>query len=65
MALLCAYLLNKAEGESLEAYLENRVFADAPSVTLTATEEETAGFRRFLESYGRTFPVEEMAAQIF
>ena len=65
MALLCAYLLNGAEGETLEAYLENRVFADAPSLTLTASEEEQAGFRRFLESYGRAFAVEELSARIF
>ncbi len=65
MALLCAYLLNGAEGETLEAYLENRVFADAPSLTLTASEEEQAGFRRFLENYGRAFAVEELSARIF
>ena len=48
MALLCAYLLRKDEGESLEDYLEKKVFASAPAHTLTATPEERAGFRAFL-----------------
>ena len=65
MALLCAYLLKKEEGESLEDYLENKIFASAPSHTLIATQEERAGFRRFLLDWCRTFPVEEAAAQIF
>ncbi len=65
MALLCAYLLWKDEGESLEDYLETKVFASAPAHTLTAAPEERAGFRAFLLNWCRAFPVEEAAAQIF
>jgi sugar (pentulose or hexulose) kinase len=65
MALLCAFLLRRSEGESLEDYLEHKVFASAPTHTLSATPEERAGFRAFLLSWCQVFPVEEAAAQIF
>ena len=65
MALLCAYLLEKKEGEALEDYLANRVFADAATATLTATPEDVAGFRSFLTKYRRAFPVEKAAVDTF
>ena len=43
MALLAAYALNKAPGETLAAYLHERVFAGAPASTLAPTEADRAG----------------------
>ncbi len=65
MALLCAYLLEKREGETLEAYLAERVFAGASTSTLTAKAEDVEGFRAFLEKYRRAFPVEKAAVDTF
>ncbi len=65
MALLCAYLLRKEEGESLEDFLETKVFASAPAHTLNATEQERSGFLRFLLQWCRSFPAEEAASQVF
>ncbi len=65
MALLCAYLLNRKEGETLDAYLAEQVFAGAATSTLTASPEETEGFRVFLEKYRRAFPVERSAVERF
>jgi sugar (pentulose or hexulose) kinase len=63
MALLAAYKLNRENGESLEDYLENKVFASAQSVTLMADEDDIAGFDKFLERYKNAFPVEKAAIE--
>ena len=61
MALLAAYGLWRQEGESLEDYLDNKVFARAASSTLMATEEEIQGFNRYLERYQALLAVERTA----
>ena len=61
MALLAAYMLNKNENESLEDYLDRKVFNEAESVTLMADEEETDGFRSFIKKYIAALPVEKAA----
>ena len=63
MALLAAYMLRRNEGESLPDYLDSRVFADAESTTLMATEEEIAGFDAFLKRYLAAFPAEKAAIE--
>ena len=63
MALLAAYMLNRDEGESLADYLDNRVFAEAESSTLTASPEEIEGFNVFLARYRKAFPVEVAAIE--
>jgi len=64
MALLAAYMLQKAEGESLEDYLDNRVFADAKSVSLTADPADIEGFSAFLERYRKAMPLEMLAPEV-
>ncbi len=63
MALLCAYMLWKDEGERLEDYLDNKVFAGAASYTLIADDSDIMGFNRFLESYVSAFEVEKAAVK--
>lgn len=63
MALLCAYMLWKDEGESLEDYLDNKVFAGAASYTLTADDSDINGFNQFLERYVSAFEVEKAAVK--
>ena len=65
MALLCAYLLEKKEGEALETFLAERVFAGASTSTLTAKAEDVEGFWAFLGKYRRAFPVEKAAVDAF
>lgn len=62
MALLAAYMLLKAEGESLEDYLKNRVFADVPVTTLAPDEADAAGFERYMTGYRALLEVERAAA---
>ena len=61
MALLSAYMLWKRSGETLESFLEKRVFADAKSVSLMADERDIEGFERFIAQYKKSLPVEQAA----
>ena len=65
MALLCAYLLWKEDGETLEDYLDRKVFADAKTSTLMADPADIEGFASFLAAYKKAFPLEEGAAEVF
>ena len=60
MALLCAYMLWK-EDESLEDYLDDKVFHGCKSVTVTADQKEVDGFNRFIEDYKACLNVEKEA----
>ena len=64
MALLAAYMLWKDEGETLEDYLDNKVFADAVSVTLMAEASDIAGFSVFLSRYMKALPMERCATEV-
>ncbi len=64
MALLAAFMLWKDDGESLEDYLDNKVFASAATSTLMADEAETAGFAAFLERYRKALPLEKTATEV-
>lgn len=61
MALLTAYLLWKEKEESLEDFLEKKVFASTNATTLMADPEDIKGFEIFLERYKKALPVEVAA----
>lgn len=63
MALLAGYRIWKEEGESLEDYLDKKVFHNATCTTLMATPEEVAGFTAFLERYKKALPMEKAAIE--
>ena len=63
MALLAAYMLNKAEGETLEAYLNANVFATAKSTTLAPDPAEVAGFNAYIAQYKQLLKVEKTAVE--
>ena len=63
MALLCAYMLWKEDGESLSDYLDHKVFADAPSSTVMADEKDREGFAAFLEQYRSGLTIERAAVE--
>ena len=64
MALLGAYMLWHEEGESLPDYLDNKVFADAQSSTIRATQEDIDGFNAFLAQYRKALPLERLATEV-
>jgi len=61
MALLAAYMVRKAEGESMEDYLKNRVFADAKSFSVNPEPEGVAGFQAYLQRYKAALAAEKAA----
>lgn len=58
MALLAAYRLHRAEGETLADYLKTRVFAGARGTTVTPDAADVAGFASFLREYERALKAE-------
>jgi sugar (pentulose or hexulose) kinase len=61
MALLAAYMVNKDEGEPLEAYLQNRVFTDAREDIVQPDPIDQKGYAAFIERYKACLPVEQAA----
>jgi sugar (pentulose or hexulose) kinase len=63
MALLASYMIAREEGESLEDYLNNKVFSHANSHTLLADQADIDGFAVFLSRYKAALDVERAAVQ--
>ncbi|MGN0183043.1 MAG: xylulokinase [Candidatus Ornithomonoglobus sp.] len=61
IALLADYMVTKEEGETLDAYLENKVFAESAGMTLAPQAEQVEGFNRFIESYKKGLAIERAA----
>lgn len=64
MALLAAYMARKSDGETMEEYLSNRVFADAKSIKVEPTAEGVAGFQAYLTRYKAALAAQKAAAQM-
>ena len=63
MAVLAAYMREKAEGETLPDYLSNRIFAGQTGITIEPKPEDVAGFDAFIERYKSTLPAEKAAVE--
>lgn len=63
MALLAAYRVEHADGETLANYLQNRVFAGAASTTLNPDAADEAGFATFLKEYKKALCAERTAVE--
>ena len=61
MAILANYLITKREGESLPAYLDERVFVNQEGVTLSPEQEDVEGFKQFTSRYIAGLPIEREA----
>lgn len=64
MALLAAYMVRKAEGETMEDYLADRVFADAKRITVQPDPAGVAGFQSYLTRYQAALAAQKAAAQM-
>ena len=64
MALLAAYMLWKDKGETLEDYLDSKVFPEAKSSTVMAEPSDIAGFSVFLSRYKKALPMEKKATEV-
>ena len=64
MALLAAYMLNCNEGETLENYLSNRVFAGVSGSTMQPEMPDVDGFNAYIEKYKALLQVERAAVEV-
>ena len=64
MALLAAYRVWKSGGETLEYYLNRRVFAGVSGSTVQPDKETAAGFDAYMERYKALLDVERKAVEV-
>ncbi len=62
MALLTMYMLLKEEGESLEDWLDKKVFRDVKAVVLKPDPADEAGFESWMKEYRAALDAERTAA---
>ena len=63
MAVLAAYTAQKSENQKLEDYLDNRVFFNDLSTTVTPNPIDVQGFNAYIEKYKRLLSVEKAAVE--
>ena len=63
MALLAAYAMQKREKETLEQYLNERVFATAQKTTVAPDPADVDGFTAYMEQFHRLLAVEKTAIE--
>ena len=61
IALLAAYMKDKKEGQSLERYLAEEVFAEEDGITMEPDPSDVEGFDRFIDRYGKGLAIERAA----
>ena len=61
IALLAAYMKDRAEGESLGAYLSNRVFAGEKGERVEPDAKDVEGFQVFNKRYAEGLAIERAA----
>ncbi|OUN21050.1 FGGY-family carbohydrate kinase [Pseudoflavonifractor sp. An85] len=63
MALLAAYAVHKAEGQSLQDYLDTQVFGDQKVSVVEPVAEDVEGFANFMVHYKAGLAVERSAVE--
>lgn len=63
IALLASYMVNREEGESLENYLQQKVFAGRQGKTIAPDPLDVAGFNEFMKRYTQGLTIERAAVE--
>jgi len=63
IAVLAAYMADKKEDQSLQAYLNDVIFAGQEGTTLEATAEDIAGYEAFMANYRKGLAIEKAAVE--
>lgn len=63
MAILALFMKNKEDGETLEDYLDNKIFGNACGSTVEPDEADVKGFEEFIIRYNGGLAAEKAAAQ--
>ena len=61
IALLASYMKNRAEGETLEAYLDKNVFTGEAGIEEQPDLADVAGYEKFMERYTEGLMIERAA----
>lgn len=61
IAVLASYMLNRADGEILEAFLKNKVFAGQQGKSVSPDPKDVAGFNEFIKRYKKGLAIERAA----
>ena len=64
MALLASYLTWKGEDETLQNYLEGKVFAENAGTSEEPDAKDIEGFEKFIENYKGAIAVEKTASEV-
>lgn len=63
MAILASYMAHKEEGETLEDFLNNKVFADSKGEVMEPVAEDVAGFEEYMKVYVSALEAERKAVE--
>ena len=63
MALLAAYGANRKDGQTLEDYLDQEIFAGQASTTVLPDAADQKGFRAFMDRYTKGLAIERAAVE--
>ena len=63
MALLASYMVDKQEGERLEDYLANRIFAGMPCETVAPNPADVEAFNAYIDRFREGLPIERAAVE--
>lgn len=63
IALLASYMRNKDEGETLEEYLDNKVFCENTGATVKPDQTDVDGFNQYMARYKAAVAVEKAAIE--
>lgn len=63
IALLAAYAVRKGNGETLENYLDNKVFAGNEGTRMEPDAKDVEGFKIFIERFKKGLPIEQAAIE--
>ncbi len=61
MAVLAAYMVNRADGEALDVYLNKKVFAGQQGSVMQPDAADVKGFDEYIESYRAAIAAEQAA----
>lgn len=65
IAVLAGYMIQKEKEETLEHFLDEKVFAGQKSTSVLADDSDVQGFDAFMKKYKACIPVERAAVELF
>ncbi|NLJ97445.1 MAG: FGGY-family carbohydrate kinase [Clostridiales bacterium] len=63
IAILADYMLRKKEGETLDSYLDNKVFAGKTGTSMEPDKKDVEGFEEFMKLYTPGLAIERAAVE--